>query len=90
MATAAAGGNDRLGDTLMRDGLLSREQLTQALLEQKASKQRLGFVLVKLCLVPELEITKILARQFRMLLQIVARVVLALADAFAVVAVPGT
>ena len=66
MATAAAGGNDRLGDTLMRDGLLSREQLTQALLEQKASKQRLGYVLVKLGLVPELEITKILARQFRM------------------------
>jgi type IV pilus assembly protein PilB len=66
MATAAAGGNDRLGDTLLRDGLLSREQLTQALLEQKASKQRLGFVLVKLGLVPELEITKVLARQFRM------------------------
>ena len=66
MATAAAGGNDRLGDTLLRDGLLSREQLTQALAEQKASKQRLGFVLVKLGLVPELEITKILARQYRM------------------------
>jgi len=66
MATAAAGGNDRLGDTLLRDGLLSREQLTQALAEQKASKHRLGFVLVKLGLVPELEITKILARQFRM------------------------
>ena len=48
MATAAAGGNDRLGDTLLRDGLLSREQLTQALVEQKASKHRLGFVLVKL------------------------------------------
>src|SRR5215211_4789764 len=66
MATAAAGGNDRLGDTLLRDGILSREQLNQALVEQKASKQRLGFVLVKLGLVPELEITKILARQFRM------------------------
>jgi type IV pilus assembly protein PilB len=66
MATAAAGGSDRLGETLLRDGLLSREQLTQALLEQKASKQRLGYVLVKLGLVPELEITKVLARQFRM------------------------
>src|SRR5215212_10418258 len=66
MATAAAGANDRLGETLLRDGLLSREQLTQALAEQKASKHRLGFVLVKLGLVPELEITKILARQFRM------------------------
>src|SRR6476469_2109678 len=66
MATAAAGGSDRLGENLKRDGLLSREQLTQALAEQKASKQRLGFVLVKLGLVPEIEITKILARQHRM------------------------
>jgi type IV pilus assembly protein PilB len=66
MATAAAGGSDRLGENLMRDGLLSREQLAQALAEQKASKQRLGFVLVKLGLVPEIEITKILARQHRM------------------------
>jgi type IV pilus assembly protein PilB len=66
MATAAAGGNDRLGDTLMRDGLLSPEQLKQALVEQKLTKHRLGFVLVKLGLVPELEITKVLARQFRM------------------------
>src|SRR6476646_5281127 len=66
MATAAAGGSDRLGEVLLRDGILSREQLTQALAEQKASKQRLGFVLVKLGLVPELEITKILARQHRM------------------------
>jgi type IV pilus assembly protein PilB len=66
MATAAAGGSDRLGENLLRDGLLSREQLTQALAEQKASRQRLGFVLVKLGLVPEIEITKILARQYRM------------------------
>jgi type IV pilus assembly protein PilB len=66
MATAAAGGSDRLGDILVRDGLLSREQLAQALVEQKASKHRLGYVLVKLGLVPELEITKILARQHRM------------------------
>ena len=67
MATAAAGGgSDRLGENLMRDGLLTREQLAQALAEQKASKQRLGFVLVKLGLVPEIEITKILARQHRM------------------------
>jgi type IV pilus assembly protein PilB len=66
MATAAAGGSDRLGDILLRDGLLSREQLAQALVEQKASKHRLGYILVKLGLVQELEITKILARQYRM------------------------
>src|SRR2546427_346521 len=41
MATAAAGGGDRLGEVLLREGLLSREQLAQALGEQKASKHRL-------------------------------------------------
>src|SRR6266508_2779542 len=66
MATAAAGGGDRLGEVLLREGLLSREQLAQALGEQKSSRHRLGFVLVKLGLVPELEITKVLARQCRM------------------------
>jgi type IV pilus assembly protein PilB len=66
MATAAAGGGDRLGEVLLREGLLSREQLAQALGEQKTSKHRLGYVLVKLGLVPELEVTKVLARQYRM------------------------
>jgi type IV pilus assembly protein PilB len=65
MATAAAGG-DRLGEILLRDGLVTREQLAQALTEQKNSKHRLGYVLVKLGLVQELEITKVLARQYRM------------------------
>jgi type IV pilus assembly protein PilB len=65
MATAAAGG-DRLGEILLREGLVTREQLSQALAEQKSSKHRLGYVLVKLGLVQELEITKVLARQYRM------------------------
>jgi type IV pilus assembly protein PilB len=65
MATAAAGG-DRLGEILLREGLVTREQLAQALTEQKSSKHRLGYVLVKLGLVQELEITKVLARQYRM------------------------
>jgi type IV pilus assembly protein PilB len=65
MATAAAGG-DRLGEILLREGLVTRDQLAQALAEQKSSKHRLGYVLVKLGLVQELEITKVLARQYRM------------------------
>src|ERR671923_100517 len=65
MATAAAGG-DRLGEILLREGLVTREQLAQALAEQKNTKHRLGYVLVKLGLVPEVEITKVLARQYRM------------------------
>ncbi|HEX6616465.1 MAG TPA: type IV-A pilus assembly ATPase PilB [Gemmatimonadales bacterium] len=66
MATAAAGGSDRLGETLLREGIISREQLTQALVEQKATRQRLGYIVVKLGLVPEIEVTKVLARQHRM------------------------
>jgi type IV pilus assembly protein PilB len=65
MATAAAGG-DRLGEILLREGLVTREQLGQALTEQRNTKHRLGYVLVKLGLVQELEITKVLARQYRM------------------------
>jgi type IV pilus assembly protein PilB len=65
MATAAAG-NDRLGDILIREGLITREQLGSALAEQKSSGHRLGYVLVKLGLVQELEVTKVLARQYRM------------------------
>jgi type IV pilus assembly protein PilB len=66
MGTVAAGGTDRLGDILMREGLISRDQLMSALSEQKATGHRLGYVLVKLGLVQELEVTKVLARQSRM------------------------
>ncbi len=66
MATAAAGGTDRLGDILMKEGLITRDQLTAALAEQKSSGHRLGYVLVKLGLIQELEVTKVLARQYRM------------------------
>jgi type IV pilus assembly protein PilB len=67
MATVAASNNgDRLSEALLREGLLTREQLASAKAEQKASKHRLGYVLVKLGMVPELEITKVLARQYRM------------------------
>jgi type IV pilus assembly protein PilB len=65
MATAATS-NDRLGDILIREGLITREQLIAALSEQKSTGHRLGFVLVKLGLVQELEVTKVLARQYRM------------------------
>jgi type IV pilus assembly protein PilB len=65
MATATANG-DRLGQILIEDGLLTREQLGQALAEQKQSRTRLGYALVKLGFVPELEVTKVLARQYRM------------------------
>ena len=65
MATVAAG-SDRLGDILIRENLITREQLGQALTEQKSTGFRLGYVLVKLGLVQEIEVTKVLARQYRM------------------------
>ena len=64
MATAA-GSTVRLGDLLLREGLISQEQLDQALAEQKNSGSRLGYVLVKEGVVREIEITKMLARQYR-------------------------
>ncbi len=65
MATAAASA-ERLGELLVRDGLITKEQLEHALQEQRSTGQRLGYVLVKLGLVQETEITKMLARQYRM------------------------
>ena len=66
MTTTMAAGTERLGDVLIREGLLTRAKCDQALAEQRSSGHRLGYVLVKLGLVPEVEITKILARQHRM------------------------
>ena len=65
MATAATG-TERLGDLLVRDGLITREQLQQALTGQRGTGNRLGYTLVKLGFVEETEITKMLARQYRM------------------------
>ncbi len=66
MANPASTGSERLGDLLLREGLITREQLEKALAEQKQNGTRVGYNLVKLGFVPELEITKVLARQFKM------------------------
>ncbi|HEV8456117.1 MAG TPA: type IV-A pilus assembly ATPase PilB [Gemmatimonadales bacterium] len=64
MATTAVPA-ERLGDILVKEGLLSRERLAQALVEQRSSGMPLGFVVAKQGLVPEVEITRIVARQLR-------------------------
>jgi type IV pilus assembly protein PilB len=56
----------RLGDLLLKEGLVTREQIDKALLEGKQNGTRLGYALVKLGFVQETDITKMLARQFRM------------------------
>jgi type IV pilus assembly protein PilB len=57
---------DKLGDILVRDGLITADQLKRALGEQRNSGMRLGYTLVKLGFIEETEITKMLARQYRM------------------------
>src|SRR5689334_24891793 len=64
-ATAAAT-SDKLGEILLREGLITQDQLKKALLEQKNTGMRLGYTLVKLGFIQETEISKMLARQYRM------------------------
>ncbi|WP_353265643.1 ATPase, T2SS/T4P/T4SS family [Gemmatimonas sp.] len=59
--------SERIGDLLMKEGLLTKETLAKALQEQaKNPGQRLGLTVVKMGLVPETEVVRMLARQFRM------------------------
>ena len=66
MSAPAAASGDRLGDLLIKEGLITKDQLDKALAEQRSSGSRLGYALVKLGFVQETEITKMLARQYRM------------------------
>ena len=64
MATAAAQ-QDRLGDLFVREGLINEEQLQQALRAAKEKGTRIGYALVDLGLVAEEELTRMLAKQYR-------------------------
>jgi type IV pilus assembly protein PilB len=66
MSAPAPAPGDRLGDLLIKEGLITKDQLDKALQEQKQNGTRLGYNLVKLGFVQETEITKMLARQYRM------------------------
>src|SRR5919112_621655 len=66
MAAPVAATAERLGDLLIKEGLITKEQLEKALQEQKASGTRVGYNLVKLGFIQETELTKMLARQYRM------------------------
>jgi type IV pilus assembly protein PilB len=64
--TAPAIKKDRIGDLLVGEGLITRDQLNRALYEQEQSGTRVGFNLVKLGYVKETDITRMLPRQHRM------------------------
>ena len=56
---------ERIGELLVSEGLIAREQLAQALQEQRANGGRLGYTLVKLGIIEELTLTRLLARQYK-------------------------
>ena len=57
---------ERIGDLLVREGLITREQLARALEEQRQNGTRVGYNLIKLGFIEENELTKMLARQYKM------------------------
>jgi type IV pilus assembly protein PilB len=64
--TAPAATTDRIGDMLVREGLITMDQLKRALYEQQQNGTKVGYNLVKLGYVKETDITRMLAKQHRM------------------------
>jgi type IV pilus assembly protein PilB len=64
--TAPAAKTPRIGDLLLREGLITQEQLNKALGEQRQNGTRVGYNLVKLGYVKETDLTRMLARQHKM------------------------
>ena len=56
--------SQRLGDLLVKEKVISQEQLDKALTEQKRNGSRLGSVLVKLGYVSDEDVTNFLSRQY--------------------------
>ena len=67
LSTLSGRATERIGELLIREGLLTREQLIRALEEHVNSPgQRLGYTVVKLGLVSETDVVRMLARQYRL------------------------
>src|SRR4029453_11063384 len=56
--------SSKLGDLLLKENLISQQQLKEALEHQRVSGGRLGNCLIKLGFVTDDEITAILSRQY--------------------------
>jgi len=54
----------RLGDLLVREGLINQEQLQRALAEQKGTNEKLGSILVRLNFLNEDQLVAFLSRQY--------------------------
>ena len=66
MTAPAAKTSPRIGELLLREGLVTQDQLNKALAEQRHNGTRVGYNLVKLGFVKETDLTRMLARQHRM------------------------
>jgi type IV pilus assembly protein PilB len=66
MAAQATATGLKIGELLVKEGLINQQALEKALQEQKSSGYRVGYNLVKLGFVNEVELTRMLARQYRM------------------------
>jgi type IV pilus assembly protein PilB len=66
MAAPVPSGSERIGDLLVKEGLITKEQLDKALAEQRQNGTRVGYNLIKLGFIPELELVKVLARQSKL------------------------
>jgi type IV pilus assembly protein PilB len=66
MAVSLAATAERIGELLVQEGLVTREQLQKALADSRSTGGRVGITLVKLGFVQEADLTRMLARQFRM------------------------
>jgi type IV pilus assembly protein PilB len=64
--TAPAAKAPRIGDLLLREGLVTQDQLNKALAEQRHNGTRVGYNLVKLGFIKETDLTRMLARQHKM------------------------
>src|SRR5262245_3671346 len=54
----------RLGDLLVREGLIDQEQLQRALAEQKSTSEKLGSILVRLNLISDDQLIAFLSKQY--------------------------
>jgi type IV pilus assembly protein PilB len=63
--TASLAGSDRVGDILVREGLITPAQLAAAQQDARQNGTRLGFSLVKLGIISEADLTRALAKQYR-------------------------
>jgi type IV pilus assembly protein PilB len=65
MPPSVAAPSDRIGDLLLREGLITQEQLDRALREVREHGTRLGYNLIKLGFIKETDLTRMLGRQYR-------------------------